>query len=174
MVIVINITMFTEYSYKTLKYYGLSDIFTTGVKLSLREREFLKQNMLSHAIIQTPVSALKIYDNLLYSSVVKNPKKDWESRVIAWYDDMEYGSFRYIDDIILEYVGETTLEKNVSFTIDELKILVKKNYGIVKGNANLRQSWVYAYIDTVLLGFNTFALRSQLNDDLLREIRKFL
>lgn len=56
----------------------------------------------------------------------------------------------------------------------QLKVLVKKNYGVVKGDKRLRQSWVYAYIDTFLLGFNTFAVFSHLNDDLLREIRKFL
>ena len=56
----------------------------------------------------------------------------------------------------------------------ELEGLVQKNFGKVQGDATNRQAWVYAYIDSVLLGFNTFAVRSKLNEDLLREIRTYL
>ena len=68
---------------------------------------------------------------------------------------------------------DSMLLKNL-FLLKQLKVLVKKNYGVVKGDKRRRQSCVYAYIDSVLLGFNTFAVFSDLNDDLLREIRKYL
>lgn len=65
-------------------------------------------------------------------------------------------------------------EKLLPFKFKELKIIVNRNKGFVKRDKRAKSTWIYAYIDIVLSGFNTFAVVSQLNDDLLLEIRKFL
>lgn len=65
-------------------------------------------------------------------------------------------------------------EKLLPFKFKELKMIVNRNKGIVKRDKRAKSSWIYAYIDLVLSSFNTFAVASQLNDDLLLEIRKFL
>ena len=173
--------MFSAYSYKTLKYWGVHDVFTMKVKFSPSERKMLKENTFENTIVQTPNSIVKTSEQLILASYMKNWKpgvgvapNDWESRILAWYDEMNYDGVRYIDDIIVEYTGVNPIEALVTFTMKELEGLVQKNFGKVKGDITKRQAWVYAYIDSVLLGFNTFAVRSQLNEDLLREIRTYL
>ena len=173
--------MFSAYSYKTLKYWGVHDMFTMKVKLSPSELEMIKENAFENAIVQTPNSIVKTSEQLILASYIKNwvpgvgvAPNDWESRILAWYDEMNYDGIRYVDDIIVEYTGVNPIEELVSFTMEELQVLVQKNFGKVQGDITKRQSWVYAYIDSVLLGFNTFAVRSKLNEDLLREIRKYL
>ena len=64
---------------------------------------------------------------------------------------LDLTSIRYVDTIILEYEGLNVIEKLVPFTMKQLKVLVNKNYGVVKGDKRRRQSWVY--IDTVLLQY---------------------
>ena len=173
-------TMFSAYSYKTLKYWGVHDIFTMKVKFSPSERKMLQENTFENAIIQTPVSITKTSKNDIVTCRMKNwiagigfAPNHWESLIIDWYNDEKYGT-RYVDDLIVEYTGVNPIEHLVSFTMEELEVLVQKNFGKVQGDTTKRQAWVYAYIDTVLLGFNTFAVRSKLNEDLLREIRKYL
>ena len=174
-------TMFSAYSYKTLKYFGVHDIFTMKVKFSPSEQKMLQENTFENAIIQTPISITKTTKNDIVTFRMKNwiagigfTPNHWETLIIDWYGDGKYGGVRYVDDIIVEYTGVNPIEDLVSFTMEELEVLVQKNFGKVQGDTTNRQSWVYAYIDTVLLGFNTFAIRSQLTDDLLREIRKYL
>ena len=165
--------MFSAYSYKTLKYWGLyyEDI---PVKLATNEKIFLKENTKNSSIVQTPYSTFVTVEGIK-CRVILNKKRILPKWRIYRRANWEYPNVRYIDNIIVEYTKDSTLlEKLVPYKIKELKILVKKNYGIVKGDMRKRQAWVYAYIDTVLLGFNTFAVRSELNDDILREIYKYL
>ena len=77
-------------------------------------------------------------------------------------------------DLILSYRGETVVEKLVHYNISELKSIVRKNHGVVMGDKRLRATWVNAFINTILYGFNTFAIKSDLPHEMLCEIRKFL
>jgi hypothetical protein len=172
-----NPPLFATFSYNTLKYFGLH-YELVPVKLAPSEIEFLKSNTLKNTIIQTQdLTVVTIMGNI--RRVIDHTKP--YDRDTKPYDrgGLDYPNIRYIDNITLEYMGKikgdrTKVEKMVTFNMNELKVLVKKNFGKVRGDNRRRQTWVYAYIDTVLLGFNTFAVRSQLNDDLLREIRKYL
>lgn len=172
-----NTPLFATFSYNTLKYFGLH-YEHVPVKLAPSEKEFLKSNMLKNTIIQTQDATIVTIMGGICRVIDHTKPYD---RYTKPYDrgGLDYPNIRYIDNITLEYMGKlkadrTKLEKMVTFNINELKVLVKKNFGKVKGDTRRRQTWVYAYIDTVLLGFNTFAVRSQLTDDLLREIRKYL
>ena len=172
-----NTPLFTAYSYNTLKYFGLH-YEHVPVKLAPSELAFLKSNTLKNTIVQTQDATFVTVMGYICRVVAhKIPALPYER--IYSRGGLDYPNVRYIDNIILEYQGklkadQTKIEKLVTFNINELKVLVKKNFGKVRGDTRRRQAWVYAYIDTVLLGFNTFAVRSELNDDLLREIRKFL
>ena len=165
--------MFSDYSYNTLKYCGLPDFFTSKIKMAPCERKFLETHKLETTIVETPICVIKTCKNIIYSAIIKDAKKFGGTRIRTWLDETCKNK-RYIDDILLEYNGTNAVEKLVPFTMKQLQVLVKKNHGTVKGDKRIKLSWVYAYIDTILLGFNTFAVRSNLNGDILREIRKFL
>ena len=166
-------------SYNMLKYCGLCDTLTATVKLSPSERKFLNAHKLENAIAQTPISIMKIRDFNVYSVMLKDwvhhigkSPNNWQARITTWHNEMNYQGIRYIDDIIVEYHGTNAIEKLVPFTMEELQVLAHKN--TVKGDITKRHTWVYAYIDTILLGFDTFAGFTKLNNDLLCEIRTFL
>ena len=168
--------MFTDYTYNTLKYCGIPvPVDMPLEKFSTWEREFLNINKLENTLCQSPNYTIKTWKkNILNGSSRKHDRAIIPTKRIWTCTIMNFTGVRYVDTIILEYEGLNVIEKLVPFTTKELKVLVKKNHGTVKGDKRRRQSWVYAYIDTVLLGFNTFAVVSSLNDDLLRLIRKFL
>ena len=175
--------MFSSYTYNTLKYCGIPvPVDIPLEKFSTREREFLDKNKLQHTSFKSRHYSFHTWKNIITINASLRPLKKYiESSSqeeycpsASTYSYLDLTSIRYVDTIILEYEGLNVIEKLVPFTMKQLKVLVKKNYGVVKGDKRRRQSWVYAYIDTVLLGFNTFAIFSDLNDDLSREIRKFL
>jgi hypothetical protein len=169
-------TMFSSYTYNTLKYCGIPvPVDIPFEKFSKRESDFLEKNKLKNTICQSPNYTIQTLNNNVFNGCSRKHKQETiPTKRLFTFSIMKFTGVRYIDNIILEYEGVNTIEELVSFTMKELKVLVKKNYGTVKGDKRRRQSWVYAYIDTVLLGFNTFAVRSQLTDDLLCEIRKYL
>jgi hypothetical protein len=60
------------------------------------------------------------------------------------------------------------------YKINEIKKLVYKNHGIVQGNKSLKKNWANALLYTRRYAFNTFALRSNISDDVLRNINKYV
>jgi len=72
----------------------------------------------------------------------------------------------------------TEVEVMNQYTIQELKILVPKNYGEVWGNKKYKKNWARAFIYTQKYSFNVFAIHSKkndiLNEDVLNVIRQYL
>ena len=75
-------------------------------------------------------------------------------------------------------IGTEVEEVMNQYTIQELKILVHKNYGEVWGNKNYKKNWARAFIYTKKYSFNVFAMNSTKNDilqeDVLNVIRQYL
>jgi hypothetical protein len=61
----------------------------------------------------------------------------------------------------------------VPYSLEEVKALVYKNHGIPPSSDHLVW-WKYALLHTQRYGFNTFAIKSQLNDDVLAKIKSFV
>lgn len=60
------------------------------------------------------------------------------------------------------------------YTIGELKRLCHCNYVDYVGNKKYKKSWARAFIASKRWSFNVFAMRSKLDDDVLREIKRWL
>ena len=75
-------------------------------------------------------------------------------------------------------LGEEVDEVMDKYTIQELKIMVKKNYGEVWGNKSYKKNWARALVYTKKYAFNVFAINSYKNDilvdDVLNIINKYL
>jgi hypothetical protein len=77
-----------------------------------------------------------------------------------------------LKDFVVAYEVYLILEK---YTRGQLKALVYKNHGIPpRKRKNGKLYWALAFLETRRYGFNTFGLRSSLNDDTLYAIHKFL
>jgi hypothetical protein len=126
--------------------------------LSTREREILKDNV-------QPNSVLHVDGEII---IMKENKKETKFNPIPFV----FPRFRYIGNSVLQYEGVNPLEKLISLNQEELIQGVYKNHGILKGLHS--RSWVFSYLETILYGFNVFAMSSQLNDDVLRAIRSYL
>ena len=163
--------MFASYTYKTIKYMGCDPDYIK-CSLSSHEKEVLKNNVLNNSYLHCNSKIILMKTSEKNEKTNKKNKKNKNKLLLYEPIPIIFSTFRYIDETILEYEGINPLEKLVTFNKDELIRNIHKNYGIIKGNHI--KSWVFSYIDTVLYGFNVFALTSQLNDDVLREIRKYL
>ena len=75
-------------------------------------------------------------------------------------------------------LGEEVDEIMDKYTIQELKIIVKNNYGEVWGNKSYKKNWARALVYTKKYSFNVFAINSCkndiLNDDVLNIINQYL
>jgi hypothetical protein len=60
------------------------------------------------------------------------------------------------------------------YTCGELKALVHKNHGIRPTQDNDKMLWAIAFVETQRYGFNTFAVKSPMNDDVLTKIKSFV
>jgi len=67
-------------------------------------------------------------------------------------------------------------EELMALSLDELKTLVLSNHYPLENirNPDYKCYWVKAYVHTKRWGFNTFAKRSKLPEDVLRIIRSFI
>lgn len=102
----------------------------------------------------------------------KENKKETKFNTLYTPIPFVFPHFRHIGNSVLEYEGVNPLEKLISLNQEELIQGVYKNHGILKGLHS--RSWVFSYLETILYGFNVFAMSSQLNDDVLRAIRSYL
>ena len=161
-------SMFASYTYKTIKYMGCDPDYIKCT-LSSHEKEVLKNNVQTNSYLHCNGKIILMKTSEKTKKTKKNKKN---KNILDEPIHIIFSTFRYIDETILEYEGINPLEKLVKLNKDELIHNIHKNYGIIKGNHI--KSWVFSYIDTVLYGFNVFALTSQLNDDVLRQIRKYL
>ena len=75
-------------------------------------------------------------------------------------------------------IGTEVEEVMNHYTMQELKILVQKNYGEVWGNKNFKKNWARAFLYTKKYGFNVFAIHMTKHDilyeDVLNGIKNFL
>jgi hypothetical protein len=75
-------------------------------------------------------------------------------------------------------IGTEVEEVMNHYTMQELKILVQKNYGEVWGNKNYKKNWARAFLYTKKYGFNVFAIHMTKHDilyeDVLNGIKNFL
>lgn len=62
-----------------------------------------------------------------------------------------------------------------NYSLNELKQLVLRNYYPVNTlHKTFKKNWAKAFLQTFQWSFNVFAMRSRLNDDVLRKIKTFL
>ena len=94
------------------------------------------------------------------------------SAMVHCYTFLEPDMNEMLKDYVVAYEVDMTLAK---YTRSELRALVFKNHGIPpRKRNNSKFYWALAYLNTRSYGFNTFGLRSPLNDDSLYAIREFL
>lgn len=83
-----------------------------------------------------------------------------------------------LSDTVIELIKQEE-QKNIpqlyfSYTLKELKTMCYKNHVHYVGNKKYKINWIQAYIRCKSWGFNVFALRNTLNEDIVRYIYTFL
>lgn len=81
-----------------------------------------------------------------------------------------------ITPILYSYYHTPEIEEIMQRPIKQLKRLVLMNHFPIERirDKTYKYYWTKAYIETKKWGFNTFALRSKLNNDVLRYIRSYI
>lgn len=144
------------------------DVITCS--LSTYEREILRDNVQPNSVLHVDGEIIKMKEKENKKESKKENKK--ETKLNYTPIPFVFPHFRHIGNSVLEYEGVNPLEKLISLNQEELIQGVYKNHGILKGLHS--RSWVFSYLETILYGFNVFAMSSQLNDDVLRVIRTYL
>lgn len=177
----------SPYSYNMLKYCGLDYIYVE-YEITQSDIDFLRLHKLKLSMFELPRKCEKCSrDRFGFSNtedlfwVVKDDGYRNTNYSVRYIDTIKLcywcydgGFVNHTSNIVLKYNGVHFLEKLVPLTMKQLQVIVKKHNKIVRGDKTQRHVWVFAYIELILMGFNTFAVVSKLNDDILREIRAFL
>lgn len=87
----------------------------------------------------------------------------------------ELMSKEMVDIIHMRSITPKVWEIMENYSLNELKKLVSRNYYPVNTlYKSFKKNWAKAYLETFKWSFNVFAIRSRLNDDVLRKIKTFL
>ena len=111
---------------------------------------------------------------LAHQWIKRNPNEGIERPIQRSVSELM--SKEMVDIIHMRSITLEVWEIMENYSLNELKKLVSRNYypvGTIVYKP-FKKNWAKAYLETFKWSFNVFAIRSRLNDDVLRKIKTFL
>lgn len=121
------------------------------------------------------ISEYQIYNNYYFASqwMARNPGEGNDRPISRAYSALM--PKERVDIIHMRSITPEVWEIMEKYSLNELKHLVIINYYPVDTMYKaFKKNWAKAYLQTFQWSFNVFAIRSRLNDDVLRKIKTFL